>query len=84
MQIGRASGAGITVPPTLVPKSLTIAGYANFSAPPGIRKEVYRKILDNIVRGTLHAAVDVRSLDDVTEAWESSKLPDHAKILVEP
>jgi NADPH2:quinone reductase len=84
VQIGRASGDGITVPPTLVPKSLTIAGYANFSAPPDARKQTYRKILDNIARGTLHAPVDIRSLNDVSEAWESSKRPDHAKILVEP
>ena len=84
VQIGRASGDGFTIPPTLVPKSLTIAGYANFAAPAEARKKAYRKILDNIVRGTLHAAVDVRSLNDVTEAWESSKRPDHAKVLVEP
>jgi NADPH:quinone reductase-like Zn-dependent oxidoreductase len=84
VQIGRSSGAGMSVPPALVPKSLTIAGYANFSAPPGVRKQAYRKILENIARGTLHAPVDVRSLDDITQAWESSKQPNHAKILVEP
>jgi NADPH:quinone reductase-like Zn-dependent oxidoreductase len=84
VQIGRASGEGIVVPPTLVPKSLTIAGYANFSAPADVRKVVYRKILDNIMRGTLRAAVEPRSLNDVTAAWESSKLSGHAKILVEP
>jgi NADPH:quinone reductase-like Zn-dependent oxidoreductase len=84
VQIGRASGEGIVVPPALVPKSLTIAGYANFSAPPDVRKQTYRKILHNIMQGTLHAAVDPHSLDDVAEAWESSKRPDHAKILVEP
>ncbi len=84
VQIGRASGEGFTVPATLVPKSLTIAGYANFSAPPDVRKQTYRKILENIARGTLRATVDVRSLNDVTQAWESSKRPDHAKILIEP
>jgi NADPH2:quinone reductase len=84
VQIGRASGEGFAVPAALVPKSLTIAGYANFAAPADVRKQTYHKILDNIRRGTLHAAVDARSLNDVTEAWESSKRPDHAKILVEP
>jgi NADPH:quinone reductase-like Zn-dependent oxidoreductase len=84
VQIGRASGDGLAVPPTLVPKSLTIAGYANFSAPPDIRNQTYRRILDSIARGTLHAPVDLRSLDDITEAWEASKRPNHAKILVEP
>ena len=84
VQIGRASGDGFPVPPTLVAKSLTIAGYANFAAPSAIRKQAYRKILENIALGTLHAAVDVRLLDDVTEAWESSKRAGHAKILVQP
>ena len=84
VQIGRAGGINLELPPSFVPKALTVTGYANFIAPPEIRKQNYRNILDNIARGTLKAVIEARALADITDAWNATQGSAYAKFVIEP
>jgi NADPH2:quinone reductase len=84
VQMGRASGGDLAVPPALVQKALTIAGYANFASPLDVRLQSYGKILENIARGTIRATIQTHALADVAQVWESTKGSSYAKVLVEP
>lgn len=84
VQIGRAGGANLELPPSFVPKALTVTGYANFIAPPEIRKQNYRNILEAIARGTLRAVVEARPLTGVTDAWKITQSAAYAKWVIEP
>lgn len=84
VQIGRAGGINLELPPSFVPKALTVTGYANFIAPPEIRKQNYRNILNNIARGALEAVIEARPLAEITNAWKTTQSSAYAKFVIEP
>jgi NADPH:quinone reductase-like Zn-dependent oxidoreductase len=84
VQIGKAGGENLVLPSSFVSKALTVSGYANFIAPVEIRKQNYRRILENIALGTLSAVVETRPLAEITRAWEATTASAYAKFLIEP
>jgi NADPH:quinone reductase-like Zn-dependent oxidoreductase len=84
VQIGRSSGENLTLPTSFVAKALNVSGYANFIAPPDLRKQNYRNILTHIERGTIRAIIETRPLADVAAAWEATQSAAYAKFLIEP
>jgi NADPH2:quinone reductase len=70
VQLGASADAQATIHSAAIRgKMLRIMGHTNFAAPPEVKREAYRELLDAAARGVLSLEVEALPLERVGEAW---------------
>lgn len=85
VHIGTAAGAEATLPSAAIRgKMLVIMGHSSFAAPPEVRRDAYRRLVEAAADGGLSVEVDSLPLEQVAEAWQRLADGSHRKIVLVP
>jgi len=85
VQLGQSAGAEATLPSaTIRGRLLEIRGYLNFLAPPDVRRDAYRTLVDHAAAGRIEVEVERVPLADVADAWERVQRSPHRKLVLAP
>ena len=71
VQLGQSAGPAATLPSAAIRgKQLEILGYSNFTTPPELLAEQYRRLVGHALAGAIRLEVDRVGLDDVASVWD--------------
>jgi NADPH:quinone reductase-like Zn-dependent oxidoreductase len=85
VQIGQGAGAEATVTSAAIRgKLLEIMGHSNGAAPPEVKREAYRRLVEAAAAGEIRIGVERLPLEQVGEAWERLQAGSHRKIVLVP
>ena len=85
VQLGAGAGAEATLSSAAIRgKLLVILGHANFAAPPEVKREAYRRLVEAAAGGEVRVDVDPLGLEQVGEAWRRLASGSHRKIVLVP
>jgi NADPH:quinone reductase-like Zn-dependent oxidoreductase len=85
VQIGAGAAAEATIPSAPIRgKMLVLMGHTNFAAPPEVKREAYRRMVEAADRGEIVVDVDRIPLEQVAEAWDRLAAGAHRKLVLVP
>lgn len=85
VQLGQSAGAEATLPSAAIRgRRVDIRGHVNFLAPPELRREAYRTLVDHAAAGRIAVETERIALADVAQAWERVQGSPHRKLLLVP
>jgi len=83
--LGRGAGDKATIPASvLMGKGLSILSYSNMTAPAGVKRAAYERMVRHTLAGELVIEVQRFALADAAEAWRQQSSSPHKKLVIVP